>query len=125
MFDLPQPFGPTMPMMSWSKWMTVRSTNDLNPVISSFLMCIQAVLDDSKVGLWYPTDEIAGRRSDRVGRRGNVRHYMYRHVASFGSTPLNGCAQVPTSSFRQFAQHPYRLGSGRLFSPIGWGWAVR
>src|ERR1043165_4866990 len=40
--------------------MTERSTKDLNPVISSFLMCIQAVLGDSKVGLWYPT--VAGQQ---------------------------------------------------------------
>jgi hypothetical protein len=40
MFDFPQPFGPTMPTTSWSKWMTVRSTNDLKPEISSFLMCM-------------------------------------------------------------------------------------
>ena len=40
MFDLPQPFGPTMPITSWSKWMTVRSTNDLKPLISSLRMRI-------------------------------------------------------------------------------------
>src|SRR5687768_10613071 len=31
MFDLPHPFGPTMPMISCSKFTTVRSTKDLNP----------------------------------------------------------------------------------------------
>ena len=40
MFDLPQPFGPTMPMTSVSKCTTVRSQNDLNPLISSFRMRI-------------------------------------------------------------------------------------
>src|SRR6185369_4942476 len=40
MFDLPQPLGPTMPTTSWSKWITVRSTKDLKPVISNFFMCI-------------------------------------------------------------------------------------
>ena len=36
MFDLPQPFGPTTPVMgSLSKFTTVRSQNDLNPCTSS------------------------------------------------------------------------------------------
>ncbi len=38
MLDLPQPLGPTMPTTSESKWMTVRSTNDLKPLISSLRM---------------------------------------------------------------------------------------
>src|SRR5580692_11338714 len=42
MLDLPQPFGPTMAMTSWSKVTTVRSTNDLNPTISRRLIFIFA-----------------------------------------------------------------------------------
>lgn len=38
MLDLPQPFGPTIPVMPASKWMTVRSLNDLKPTSSSFLI---------------------------------------------------------------------------------------
>jgi hypothetical protein len=34
-FDLPQPFGPTIPVMGWSNWITVLSANDLNPFISN------------------------------------------------------------------------------------------
>ncbi len=33
MFDLPHPFGPTMPTTSVSKWTTVLSQNDLKPLI--------------------------------------------------------------------------------------------
>jgi hypothetical protein len=42
MFDLPQPLGPTMPITSESKWMRVRSQNDLNPLISSFRIRMMA-----------------------------------------------------------------------------------
>src|SRR5678815_1125731 len=35
-FDLPQPLGPTMPVMGESKWNSVRSANDLNPLRTSF-----------------------------------------------------------------------------------------
>ena len=38
MFDFPHPLGPTIPVTSWSKWTTVRSTSDLKPEISSFLI---------------------------------------------------------------------------------------
>jgi hypothetical protein len=38
MLDLPQPLGPTMQVMSWSKWTVVWSTKDLKPVIWSFLI---------------------------------------------------------------------------------------
>src|SRR5687768_13148323 len=38
--DFPQPLGPTMQVTSWSKCSTVRSTNDLNPETSSFLIFI-------------------------------------------------------------------------------------
>jgi hypothetical protein len=31
MFDLPQPFGPTIPVMFVGIWKTVGSTKDLNP----------------------------------------------------------------------------------------------
>ena len=31
MLDLPQPFGPTMPVMLVGKWNTVGSTKDLKP----------------------------------------------------------------------------------------------
>ena len=41
MFDLPQPFGPTIALTSWSMWTTVRSTNDLKPQTSTFLIFIE------------------------------------------------------------------------------------
>src|SRR5208282_4161406 len=44
MLDLPQPFGPTMPRTSWSKCRTVRSTNDLKPTSSSFLIFMAGFL---------------------------------------------------------------------------------
>src|SRR5579885_118905 len=34
-FDLPQPLGPTMPVMGWSSNTWVLSANDLNPLISN------------------------------------------------------------------------------------------
>ena len=37
MLDLPEPFGPTIPMTSFSKLMTVWSANDLKPFISRVL----------------------------------------------------------------------------------------
>src|SRR5579872_1166356 len=43
MFDLPHPLGPTMASTSWSKCSTVRSTNDLKPESSSFLIFIRGV----------------------------------------------------------------------------------
>jgi hypothetical protein len=36
--DFPQPLGPTIPVIPASKWMTVRSLNDLKPMSSSFLI---------------------------------------------------------------------------------------
>jgi hypothetical protein len=41
MFDLPQPFGPTTPVMGSSNVSTVRSTKDLNPQISSRFIRIE------------------------------------------------------------------------------------
>lgn len=35
MFDLPQPFGPTIPVIGWSSTTWVLSAKDLNPFISS------------------------------------------------------------------------------------------
>ena len=35
MFDLPQPFGPTMPVIGLSNMIWVLSANDLNPFISN------------------------------------------------------------------------------------------
>lgn len=52
--DLPQPFGPTMPVMLVGKWKTVASTKDLKPDSlmverrMRFLFCCYASLQASR-----------------------------------------------------------------------------
>lgn len=48
-FDLPQPFGPTMPVIGWSSSTWVLSAKDLNPLISNdFNRKALQFLEDSK-----------------------------------------------------------------------------
>jgi hypothetical protein len=62
-FDLPQPFGPTMQVVPEPlKVTTVRSQNDLNPVISTF----RSLSKVSSLGLHArATIETSGRKKPR------------------------------------------------------------
>src|SRR3954470_11523341 len=115
MFDLPQPFGPTMPTTSWSKWITVRSTKDLKPVISNFLMCIDKLPSADRDRL------IAGRAPASCSAHRQYTgswHGLYGHVASSRSTPLNGCVQDPSVHVREFSPS-FELGRDRSRA-AGW-----
>src|SRR6188768_208917 len=109
MFDLPQPLGPTMPTTSWSKWITVRSTKDLKPVISNFLMCIDKLPSAERDRL------IAGHAPESCAAHRQYTgswHGLYGHVASPRSTLLNGCIQDPSVH----ASHFYK----RTLRPAQW-----
>src|SRR5690606_22820940 len=69
MFDLPQPFGPTTPVMLVGKCRVVGSTNDLKP---ASLIVVRRMQRFSS-GIFAPRDRARRRASTGVARTGFVR----------------------------------------------------
>src|SRR5688572_15299234 len=89
MFDLPHPFGPTMPMISWSKLTTVRSTKDLKPDSSRRLIFNCSSARNAKRDV--PRDECS-RHLIRCGEDSAVRDHHVNVVSLHVRSLFSGYA---------------------------------